>query len=307
MHAVIATPGDDEPVSFVQVGQPAQTERQAIVSVYASSVNRDELRMLAIQPHGWRPGRDVAGVVTRSAPDGTGPRRGARVVGLVDGGGWSESVAVDASRLVELPHSVTMEQAAALPTAGLAALRSLRLGGSLLGRRVLVTGANGGVGRFHLQFAALSGAEVSAVTTRAEQVEKELKSLGATEVVECVEDAGAPFDLVLESVGGRVLAAALSQVAPGGTVVLLGSSSGEKTPVDVHDLAGGGGARVHSFGPGLNTEPDGADLEVLVDLVAAGRVRAEPGHTADWSRLADVLRLVRDRGLSGGKAVVTMR
>jgi len=88
---------------------------------------------------------------------------------------------VPTSRLAPLPADVGIEQAAALPLAGLTALRTLRLAGDLLGRRVLVTGANGGVGRIQIQLAAAAGAQVTAVA-RAEH-EKELLALGASSVV----------------------------------------------------------------------------------------------------------------------------
>src|SRR5207245_2791439 len=99
----------------------------------------------------------------RAAESGTGPPVGSRVVGMVDQAGWAEQVAVPASRIAVLPDSVSFAAAATLPVAGLTALRALRLGGMLLGRRVLVTGASGGVGHLAVQMAARSGAQVTAV------------------------------------------------------------------------------------------------------------------------------------------------
>jgi len=83
------------------------------------------------------------------------PAVGTRIVALVEQAGWAELAAVPAGRLAPLPAEVATEQAAALPLAGLTALRTLRLAGDLLGRRVLVTGANGGVGRIQIQLAAV--------------------------------------------------------------------------------------------------------------------------------------------------------
>ena len=70
------------------------------------------------------------------------------MVGILPGQAWAERVAVPQTWLAELPDEVSFAHAAALPTAGLTALRTLRLGPAILGRRVLVTGASGGVGRF---------------------------------------------------------------------------------------------------------------------------------------------------------------
>ncbi|WP_211350899.1 zinc-binding dehydrogenase [Saccharothrix variisporea] len=303
---MINTPDGDQPVEFTEVEQPEPAAHQAVVAVRAFSVNRGELALLAMRPRGWRPGQDVAGVVVEQAADGSGPQPGTRVVGMVDNAGWSESAAVDVSRLTELPDAVSMEQAAALPMAGLTALRTLRIGGSLLGRRVLVTGANGGVGRFHVQLAALSGAEVTAVTTKADQVEKELKALGATEVVPDVAEASGTFDLVEESVGGTALSAAVTKVAPKGTIVVLGASSGEKAAINVYDFFGHEGAKLVNYMSYAATDPTDADLRVLVDLVAAGKLVAEPGHVADWSGLAETVTRMRERALPGGKVVLTV-
>ncbi len=106
------------------VPEPAAYPDEAIIAVYASSLNRGELALLAGRPEGWRPGQDIAGVVATPAADGSGPRAGARVVGLVEGAGWSQRVAVPVSRLAALPDPVSFAAAAALPMAGLTAQRT---------------------------------------------------------------------------------------------------------------------------------------------------------------------------------------
>ena len=62
------------------------------------------------------------------------------------GGAWAELVAVPTSQLAVLPSTVTDAEGATLPTAGLTALRALDLAEAQLSKRVLVTGATGGVG-----------------------------------------------------------------------------------------------------------------------------------------------------------------
>src|SRR5207247_11345890 len=86
----------------------------------------------------------------------SGPRVGARVVGLLPEGAWAERVAVPTHALAALPDKVTFAQAATLPVAGLTALYALAKRGPLLGRRVLVTGATGGGGYFADQLARLA-------------------------------------------------------------------------------------------------------------------------------------------------------
>src|SRR5205814_9675366 len=137
------------------------------------------------------PGWDLAGTVERAASDGSGPRVGARVVGIVLQGAWAERVAVPTNAMAELPDKVTFSQAATFPVAGLTALHALAKGGLLLDRRVLVTGATGGVGDFAVQLARLAGAHVTATARRADQVAA-LRALGAHDVTVGDETPASP-------------------------------------------------------------------------------------------------------------------
>ena len=163
MLAVVNSPNAAAPVELREVPEPQPAPNEALVEVRAFSLNRGELRLLQIRPEGWRPGQDISGVVLQAAADGNGPRAGERVVALTDNAGWAERAAVPAHRMAVLPDNVLIEEAAALPVAGLTALRTLRHGAPLLGKRVLVTGAAGGVGHLTTQIASRSGARVTAV------------------------------------------------------------------------------------------------------------------------------------------------
>jgi NADPH:quinone reductase-like Zn-dependent oxidoreductase len=297
MRTVITTP--DGPV-LRDVAEPTRADHEALVAVRAFSVNRGELALLAARPNGWRPGQDVAGVIVEPSRDGSGPAAGVRITAQVEQGGWAERIAVPTDRLAALPDAVTVEQGAALPLAGLTALRTLRLGGALIGRRVLVTGANGGVGRYQVQLAALAGAHVTAVGTASD-----LTALGAAEVVKAVADAAPDQHLITESVGGESLTAALDRIAPGGTIVVFGASSGQKAALNVYDFLGHEGARLVSYLSYAHPEPPGPDLAVLVDLVASGRLRTTLGRVADWTALPEVLADLEHRAFAG-KAVLTI-
>jgi len=97
-------------------------------------------------------------------------------------GAFADRAAVEVDALAEVPRSVDLSEAAALPVAGLAALRALRAVGPLLGRRVLITGASGGVGQFAVQLAARAGAYVIASVGSADRGEG-LATKGADQVV----------------------------------------------------------------------------------------------------------------------------
>jgi NADPH:quinone reductase-like Zn-dependent oxidoreductase len=303
MLAVVNTPNGSAPVELRQVPEPVPGPHDALVAVHAFSLNRGELRSFGNNEEGWIPGQDVSGVVLQQAADGSGPPAGARVVALTDEFGWAERVAVPAHRMAVLPDPVGFAAAAALPVAGLTALRTLRHGAPLLGKRVLITGAAGGVGHLAVQLAARSGARVTAVVGRAERAAG-MQELGAAEVVVGIDQAQGRFGLILESAGGASLATALHLVEAKGAVVVYGNSSGEPTSIGFADFRGGQNARLQSFfyftsGPEEQFAPD---LALLVSLVADRSLTPQTGPERSWRELAQVAEQLRDRRL-GGKAV----
>ena len=304
MLALVISPGSATGLTISEVEEPRPLANEALVSVHATSLNRGELRLLTIRPNGWIPGQDVVGVVERAAADGSGPAVGTRVVALVDEAGWAERVAVPTERLAVLPEEVGFVSAATLPVAGTTALRTLRHGGDLTGQQVLITGASGAVGRFQIQIAREQGASVTAIA--AGRHADDLRGLGAGHVVESIERAEGPFSLITESVGGQSLAHAIERVAPGGTIVVFGSSSGELTPVGFRQFVPGHeGARLQTFAYYTSGSGIGADIASLLTLVAAGRLEARVALTLPWTDIAQALDALRQRSFSG-KAVLTI-
>jgi NADPH2:quinone reductase len=277
------------------VPEPQPRPDQLLLEVRAYAINPGEAALIKARPDGWRPGQDVAGVVLRAAADGTGPRGGARVVAVVDGEGWADRAAVPARWAVEIADSVSFEQAAALPIAGVTALRALRTGGSVLGREVLVTGSTGGVGHLAVQLAVASGARVTALVSRPER-EGDARALGAHRVVTSVDGDAGPFHLVLDGVGGPVLARALHRTVAEGTVVLYGFIRGS-TEISLLDFAASAqNARVIGFFHATPAETKGEDLAILAGLVADGRLVPRLGLVRDWRETADAF-----AGLAAGE------
>jgi NADPH:quinone reductase-like Zn-dependent oxidoreductase len=293
-------------VEFGEVAQPSLLGGEALVRVAAFCVNRGETFLLEKPPDGWRPGKDIAGVVVRAAADGSGPAAGQRVVGHPPASGWAEYASVPADSLASLPADVSFVTAAALPLAGLTALRLLRMAGNMTGRRILLTGASGGVGHYFTELAANAGAEVTAITATAQRGSR-LAELGAAAVRRSVTDADGPYDLVLESAGGDSFARALEQLAPHGTLIWFGQASREPVTVNFFDLTYGGAssATIRHFAYTDFPEAYGADLAVLVRLVAAGRLHPEIGRVADWADTASVITDLRERRIRGN-AVLTL-
>ena len=304
MLGLVTTMDEKTPVELRELPEPQPQRSEALVAVHAISLNRGELRSVRNNGEGWVPGQDVGGVVLKQAEDGSGPAAGARVVALTDESGWAQRVAVPGHRMAVLPDNVSFAQAATLPVAGLTALRTLRHGAPLLGKRVLITGAAGGVGILAVQLAARSGARVTAVVGRAERAAG-MKDFGALEVIEGIDKAQGRFGLILESAGGASLAHAIKLIEAKGTVVVYGNSSGEPTTLAFADFRGAPNSRVQSFSYFYSESEDrfAPDLALLVSLVADGSLKPQIGVERSWRDFAMVAEQLRDRRVAG-KAVL---
>ncbi len=304
MLGLVNTPHGHTPVERRELPEPQPAADEALIGVRAFSLNRGELRSFRNAEAGWVPGQDVSGQVLQAAEDGSGPPAGARVVALMDEHGWAERAAVPTHRIAVLPDNVTFSDAATLPVAGLTALRTLRFGGNLLGLRVLITGAAGGVGHFAVQLAARSGARVTGVVGRPERAAA-IKELGARNVTVGIDGAQGKFALVLESAGGDSLPKAIRMLEPKGTLVLFGNSSAQQSTIGFADFAGAQNARLQSFFS-FTAEPEerfAPDLALLVSLVADGLLKPQIGIERNWDQIAQTAEDLRERRVQG-KAVL---
>jgi NADPH:quinone reductase-like Zn-dependent oxidoreductase len=198
---------------------------------------------------------------------------------------------------------MSFEQAASLPIAGLTALRALRVDGPLLGCRVLVTGATGGVGQFAVQLAVAAGVHVTAQVSSLER-EEEARMLGAHKVVVSLGDATlGPFDLVLDGVGGPILRDAVHRLAPGATAATYGVLAGP-AKLWLPDFRSSPNAKVMGFIHSYPEETKGEDLATLVRFVSQGKLNPLLGMVRDWKQTPEVLDALRNRQVRG-KAILT--
>ncbi|WP_201931055.1 zinc-binding dehydrogenase [Nocardioides donggukensis] len=283
---------------------------QAVVAIEAFAPNRGETFLLDSPAANWRPGKDVAGTVVEAALDGSGPDVGTRVVAHLPQAGWAERALLPQHGWAALPPGIATTTAAALPLAGLTALRLLRLAGPVVGRSLLITGASGGVGHYLTEMATSAGADVTAIT-RTHDRGARLRELGARTMSDLalLEATQARFDVAFESIGGDTLSRVRHLTSRFGRLIWFGQAGREPMRLDFFDWVDGDvGAPIEQFHyapPSRTRDTDGSDLQALVTLVNSGRLHPEVDRIEPWTMTGEVIDALRDRRIRG-KAVLTL-
>lgn len=298
MKALVHDPGAPAGLRMATVAEPEPAADEALIAVHAISLNFGELNALGRRTlPGAVPGWDAAGFVVRPAADGSGPPAGARVVAFDWSAGWAERRAAPTADTAVVPDEVDLGAAAALPVAGVTALQALRGLGPVVGRRVLVTGASGGVGRFAVQLAARAGAEVVA-SVGSEARGAGLDRLGAAHVIVGLERLPAPIHGILDGVGGPQLAEAIRHLALDGVVQWYGLASRAQMEL-------GAAERIAHWRLEMMMmrTPLGDDLRYLVSLLATGQLDPQIGWRGSWDRASEAAQALMARQVAG-KAVL---
>lgn len=223
------------------VPQPTIVDDEVLVRVLAAGVDRGVWHLMTGLPYPVRlagyglrapkmniPGMDLAGVVEAVGARVTRFAPGDEVFGTGKGA-FADFAAVQSADLVKKPASISFEQAAAVPTSGLAALQALRDHGRVRpGQQVLIIGASGGVGTFAVQLAGAIGAHVTAVCSagKADLV----RSLGAEHVIDYARedfaDGDRRYDVIIDIGGNASLSRLRRALEPHGTLVITGGETG---------------------------------------------------------------------------------
>jgi len=313
IQAVVVDPASSDRLALRPVELAPGGPDDVTVRVTAISLNRGEVNRAMRQAEaGFRPGWDFAGVVEAAAASDGGPAVGTRVVGLLPGGAWAERVRAPKHAVAVLPDAVTDAEAATLPVAGLTALHALRQSGLLLGRKVLIDGASGGVGHLACQLAVAAGALVYGHVRNPAFQPMVAAWCGERTVLGASLSAAAPhgpFHLIVDSVGGSALGAALAMLQPDGTCVTFGVSEAPNATFESRTFFSTGGAKLYGlvlFHELRRTEPASEGLAVLAGLVARKALRPRIEIEAPWTEIGAVARKLLDRAFMG-KAVLHLR
>src|SRR6266478_913164 len=283
IRAVVVDPAAPGKLALQPVELRDPDRDEIALRVSAISLNRGETRRaLQVAEPGWRPGWDFAGVVDTAAADGSGPKSGTRVVGILPSGAWAERVNCRSHAVAALPDGCSDAQAATLPVAGLTALHALRQGRLLLGRKVLVDGATGGVGHLACQLAVAAGAQVWGHVRREEYRAAVAEWCGERIVLGrelAASKPHGPFWLILDSLGGSALGASLGMLQAGGTCVTFGVSEAARATFESRNFFATGGVRLYGltlFHELMSVERAGIGLGLLADQIAV---------EASWSEI----------------------
>src|ERR671916_1068631 len=332
MKAIVRnTYGSPEVLELQEAEKPDLADDGVLVRVRAASVNRGDwysltgtpyvarMQLGLLKPKTNRVGVDFAGTVEAVGRDVTQFRAGDEVFGGGEGA-FAEYVCVRAAAplrrsfpsfiVAPKPANITFEEAAAVPVAALTALQGLRDKGQIqLGQQVLINGASGGVGTFAVQIARALGAEVTAVcSTRNVEL---VRSLGADHVIDYTREdftrSDQRYDLMLDVAGSRSWSDCRRILNPQATLVIVGAPKGNAVIgplshiVKVRLAALRSSQKVVLFVANMNK----ADMEVLRELLEAGKVTPVIDRRYELSEIADALRYMGE-GHAQGKIVISV-
>jgi NADPH:quinone reductase-like Zn-dependent oxidoreductase len=313
--------GGPEVLQYKEVDKPYPTENEVLVKVHASSLNAADFEVMR---GSWASrlggpmrtkhkilGTDLAGVVEEVGSNVEEFQPGDDVLGdllFPNGYGAFAEYAVAPERvLARKPASMTFDQAATIPQAGIIALQSLRGKKQIQpGNRVLINGAGGGMGTFGIQIAKFYGAEVTAVDS-AMKLDM-LRSIGADHVIDYMETdytkTGDRYDLILDTVARRSILAYRRVLKPDGTFIMVG---GSRSAIFQAVFLGPLISRIGSRKIGLNPwdRNPKQDYEFLVQLFEAGKVVPIIDRQVPLSEVPEALKQLEE-GKVLGKVVVTM-
>lgn len=298
---------------------PTPEDDEALIKIHAVSVNGSDRERLAGQPlyvrlGGLRRpgypilGSDIAGRVERVGSHITEFQPGDEVFGEIPGyhGGFAEYACAPESTLARKPASLTFEEAAAIPQAGVIAWQGIREKGLVQsGQKILINGAGGSAGSFAVQLAKLAGAEVTGVDNAGKL--DFLRSLGADHVMDYARadftKTGQQYDLILDVIAHRSAFAYRRALRPNGTYFFVGGSVA--TLFQILFLGPWIRRATRKHLRILMVPQNRKDLISITELCEAGKIVPAIDRRYALSEVPEALRYVGE-GRAKGKVVITV-
>lgn len=311
--------GSPDVLKLEEVKKPSPTDDEVLIKIHAVSVNRSDWEGLTgkplyarlgglLKPRGHILGSDIAGRVEMAGKSNQQFQSGDDVFGELAGygGGFAEYVCARGNILALKPASMTFEEAAAIPQAGVIALRGIRDKGQVQsGQKVLVNGAGGGAGTFAIQLAKYHGAEVTGVDNTGKL--DFMRSLGADHVIDYTQEdftkSGKQYDLILDVIADRSIFSYQRALKPNGSYFMVGGSV--RTMFQLL-LLGQWIKRIKGKNLRLlAVQPNRKSLVTITDLCEVGKIVPFIDRRYSLSEVPDALRYLGE-GCAKGKVVITL-
>lgn len=322
MKAIVSPKyGPPEVLEFREIEKPTPKDGEVLVRVHAASINQYDWHLLTAdiflvrfnmgfwKPKYPIPGADIAGRVEAVGPNVTQFRRGDEVFGDISArgaGGMAEYVSVPEKWLALKPTTMTFEQAAAVPMAGLTALQGLRYVAKIqAGHKVVIQGAAGGVGTYAVQIAKAYGAEVTAVCSTRNK--EQARSLGADHVIDYTREDftnnGKQYDTIFAANGYHSLSDYKRALAPHGTYVMAGGQPRQMfAALLLGSLMSERNGRSMKV---LTAKPSQGDLNLIKELIESGKIRSVIDKCYPLKEAPEALRYL-GTGHARGKVIITI-
>jgi NADPH:quinone reductase-like Zn-dependent oxidoreductase len=307
--------GSPEVGKLAEVPKPVMQDNHVLVRVKAVSINAGDvftmrgkpwpIRLTAgfPKPKNYILGWDMAGEVEAAGERVAQFRPGDEVYASCNAA-LAEYVSLIEDKLALKPAKLPFEQAAAIPTGAITALKGLRDVGKLRpGQKVLINGASGGVGTFAVQIAKALGAEVTGVcsTHNVDMV----RSLGADDVVDYTRadftQNGRRYDLILDNVASHTFSEMMHVLTPRGLIVPNSGHSGMGYVFKAFLLS----PFVRQLGSMYLAVPIGNDLAQLKEWIETGKVKPIIDRTYPLCDAPEAFRYLEQEH-ARGKVVITI-
>lgn len=310
MKAIIYDKNHKDLLKLQEIEKPVPKENEVLIKIHSVSVNAADVRSMkmGLIPKNKIFGSDIAGIVEAIGSNVKNFSIGDEVVVELSAhgfGGFAEYVTVVESALVIKPKSLSFETASAIPMSSGTALQALRNKGDIQpGQKVLICGAGGGVGTFAVQLAKYFQTEVTAVCGKNNVALME--DLNVDHIINYNEknfaQSNQQYDLILAVNGNYSLSDYKRALTSEGMVVIIGGSLSQLIRAILFGkfvFSGSKKLRV------LSAKSDTTDLQFILDLVAAGRIRPIIDRSYSLEQTGEAVKYVME-GHAKGKVVINV-